>query len=234
MKKLWPVPLLAAACALMLAVAPQVSATPPPWAKGHASGSGGGGGGGTSIALIAPWGNSVLTGTDSITLTYSVSAARNVPQTAIDAATAAAQEWASWVAGHDGRGQFVIEQAPAGTAADVPITIKPGGGTVAGQTKLSHDRQGLLDGATVQISGSSFGLGNDYNTVYEITLHELGHAFIGLGHSNDPTDLMYPTLNGTTTIGTCESSGFDALYGWLEDGSASTGPTAPASSSVPC
>lgn len=230
MRQLKHVLLLVSVSVFVLVVASQASATPPPWAHGH---GGGGGGGNYSIALIAPWGSAVLTGTDSIRLTYSVSASPNVPQTAIDAATAAAQEWSSWLASHDGRGQFTVAPASAG-AATVPIKIKAGGGTVAGQTKLSYDGQGFINGATVQISGSSFGLSNDYNTVYEITLHELGHAFVGLGHSDDPSDLMYPTLNGTTTIGTCETSGFDALYGWLEDGSASTGPTQPASSSVDC
>jgi hypothetical protein len=230
MRKLKFVMLLAGVCVLVMGVAPQAFATPPPWAHGH---GGGGGGGGTSIALIAPWGTAALTGVDSITLTYSVSASPTVSQTAIDAATAAAQEWASWLSSHDGKGDFTVRAAPAGSAT-VSITIKAGGGTIAGQTKLSYDAQGFIDAANVQISGSSFGLGNDYDTVYEITLHELGHAFVGLGHSNDPNDLMYPTLNGTTTIGTCEASGFDALYGWLEDGSPSTGPALPASSSVPC
>jgi hypothetical protein len=230
MRKLKFALLLAGVCLLAIAVAPQGSATPPPWAHGH---GGGGGGGGSSIALIAPWGTAALTGVDSITLTYSVSASSTVSQTAIDAATAAAQAWANWLSSHDGQGHFTVQAASAGSAS-VPITIKAGGGTIAGQTKLSYDAQGFINAANVQISGSSFGLSNDYNTVYEITLHELGHAFVGLGHSNDPNDLMYPTLNGTTTIGTCELSGFDALYGWLEDGSPSTGPALPASSSVPC
>jgi hypothetical protein len=220
--------LLSVVCALPLVVAPSGLADPPPWAHGH----GGGGGGGYSIALIAPWGDAVNT-TDSITLTYSVSGSPNVPQTAIDAATDAAQTWSSWLSSRAGNGTFAVQEAPGGSA-NVPITIKPGGGRIAGQTRLSYDGQGFIDGATVQISGSSFGLSNDYKTVYEITLHELGHAFVGLGHSDDPNDLMYPTLNGTTTIGKCEASGVDALYGWLKDGNSSTGPTQPASSSVPC
>jgi hypothetical protein len=45
---------------------------------------------------------------------------------------------------------------------------------------------------------------------------------------------MYPTLNGSMSIGACESSGFNALYGWLQDGNASTGPTLPSSTSVSC
>jgi hypothetical protein len=213
-------------CTLPLAMAPSGLADPPPWAHG-------GGGGGYSIGLLAPWGNAVLSGSDSITITYSVSGSRNVPQAAIDAATAAAQTWQGWLSSHDRSGTFTVEETSKGSAI-VPITIKPGGGRIAGQTKLSYDSQGFIDDATVQISGSSFGLSNDYDTVYEITLHELGHALVGLNHSDDPKDLMYPTLNGTKTIGPCESSGFDALYGWLEDGSVSTGPTQPDSNSVGC
>jgi matrixin len=223
---------LAAGLAMLAAVAvvPQASATPPPWAHGH--GDGGGAPSSNSIDLIAPWGPAAFTSPDTITLSYSVSASKSVAQTAVQAALAAASTWSSWLSSHDGSGHFNVQQGSGGVA--VPITIKNGGGTVAGQTKLSYDRQGFIKGATVQISGSSFGLANDYNTVYEIVLHELGHAFVGLGHSTDPTDLMYPTLNGTTTIGTCEAHGFDALYGWLEDGNASTGPTRPSVSSTAC
>jgi hypothetical protein len=161
-----------------------------------------------------------------------VSASKNVAQTAVQAALDAASAWAGWLSSHDGSGHFNVQQGSGGVT--VPITIKNGGGNVAGQTKLSHDRQGFLKGATVQISGSSFGLANDYGTVYEIVLHELGHAFVGLGHSTDPADLMYPTLNGSNSIGACEAAGFDALYGWLEDGKPSTGPTLPGAGSTSC
>lgn len=186
----------------------------------------------SSIGLIAPWGAAVLGGSDSIALTYSVSG-KNVPATALDAVSDAASAWAGWLSGNDGGGSFVVASG-SGRGVNVPITIKPGGGTIAGQTKLSFDRRGFIKAATVQISGSSFGLANDYDTVYEIALHELGHAFVGLNHSDDASDLMYPYLNGVSTIGSCELSGFDALYAWLEDGSSSTGPTSPSASTVPC
>ena len=208
--------------------ASQASAGPPPWAHGHA----GGAPSSYTIGLIRPWGLAALTSPDTVTLSYSVSASRNVSQNAVQAASDAANAWAGWLSSHDGSGHFLVQEGGGG--ATVPITIKNGGGRIAGQTKLSYDRQGFIKGATVQISGSSFGLANDTSTVYEIVLHELGHAFVGLGHSDDPSDLMYPTLNGTTTIGSCEASGFDALYGWLKDGNSGTGPTLPSATSVSC
>jgi Matrixin len=188
----------------------------------------------SSISLIAPWGQTVYANNpDTITLTYSIGASRKVSSNAIDAATAAAADWATWLSANDGSGQFTVQSASGGPV-NVKITIKNGGGVIAGQTHLSFDRQGFIKGATVQISGSSFGLANDYDGVYNIAKHELGHAFVGLGHSDDSTDLMYPTLNGYTSIGSCELSGFNALYGWLTDGSPATGPTLPLSSSVTC
>jgi matrixin len=182
-----------------------------------------------SINLIAPWGPSVYqSSTKTITLTYSISASKPVSATATTAASNAASAWATWL-GSESHHHFVVVQAVGGVAT-VPITIKNGGGQIAGSTKLSFDRQGFIAGARVQISGSSFGLANNPDTVYEITLHELGHAFVGLGHSNDPNDLMYPYLNGVTTIGACESSGYSVLYSWL----GSSNPILPAVGSVTC
>ena len=88
----------------------------------------------------------------------------------------------------------------------------------------------------MQISGSTFGLANDPDTVHEITLHELGHALVGLGHSDDSSDLMFPTLGSNSTgIGACELAGFNALYStWLTDGLDTSGPTQPGDSSATC
>lgn len=47
--------------------------------------------------------------------------------------------------------------------------------------------------------------------------HELGHAF-GLDHSNDPDDLMYPTLKTALPyISQCDTNAITLLYGgWIE------------------
>ena len=189
----------------------------------------------SSINVVRPWGGAVYSGTDTITLTYSISAPKAIPSAAVDAVQEAVDDWASWLPSQAEKGNFTIVAA-TGRRANVQISMKAGGGNILGQTHWSFDRQGFIKGATVKISGSTYGFANDPATVHEITLHELGHAFVGLGHSDDPSDLMYPTLGSTSTgIGACELAGFDALYSpWLTDGSSSTGPTLPVDSTVDC
>jgi hypothetical protein len=188
-----------------------------------------------TIQLVAPWGNSVYTNTDTITLTYSISAGSRVPAQAVQAVEDAISDWQAFFAAREGSGDFVVTQAVGGKA-NVPITIKNGGGPILGQTKFSLDRQGFIKAAPVSISGSSFGLANDPDTVRYIAAHELGHALVGLGHSDDPDDLMYPTIGSSYpgVFGGCEEAGFDALYPWLQDGSSSTGPALPGETTVDC
>src|SRR5262245_43947678 len=189
-----------------------------------------------SIQLAAPWGNAVYTNTDTITLTYSISAGSKVPPQAVVAVQTAISAWQSFLASHDGSGHFVLTAAAPGAQANVPIKIKNGGGTTLGRTKWSFDRQGFIEAASVSISGSTFGLANSPATVTFIAEHEFGHALVGLGHSDDPGDLMFPAIGAANPgIGACEAAGFSALYSpWLTDGSSLTKPTLPGVSSVPC
>jgi predicted Zn-dependent protease len=189
-----------------------------------------------TIQLVAPWGNAVYTNTDKITLTYSISASNKVPQQAVDAVQAAIGAWQGFLDDNNGSGQFDLVPVATGMKANVPITIKNGGGKILGQTRFSVDRQGFIKAAPVSISGSSFGLANDPATLTYIAEHEFGHALVGLGHSDDSTDLMYPTIGASNPgIGACELAGFNALYSpWLTDGNSSTTPTLPSVSSVPC
>jgi Matrixin len=198
--------------------------------KGHA---GGGGSGSYSIALIAPWGTAAYDGS-KITVTYTLGASPGVPATARTAVGNAISSWNSCFGGGSGCGGITPKTRFMFTATSgsplLTITIKKGGGVVAGSTKLSFDSSGLIDGARLQISAASFGSPNTTQTVYEIALHELGHV-VGLGHSTDPNDLMYPVLNGVTSFGSCEVNGFNALYSsWL----GSSSPKSPAQSSVSC
>lgn len=209
--------------------------------KGH-----GGGGAPNTIALIAPWGSSAYDGS-TVTVTYAISAASSVPASAVAAVQAAIDHWNNCV--NTGSNAFSetlagttfassdsncsahnwrFAAAGAGASPLVTISVKKGGGMIAGSTKLSFDSAGFLAGARVQISGSSFGSQNDTQTVLDIAEHELGHV-VGLGHSTVTTDLMYPILNGTTSFGSCEANGFSALYPWL-----GSTPTLPTQTSVSC
>lgn len=47
---------------------------------------------------------------------------------------------------------------------------------------------------------------------YQLALHELGHV-LGLGHSADPDDLMYPYVNGSITLDADNIAAAVSLYG---------------------
>src|SRR5882672_5356361 len=47
---------------------------------------------------------------------------------------------------------------------------------------------------------------------YQVVLHEIGHA-LGLGHSSDPSAVMYPTLTAADRdLGPSDIAGIDAIY----------------------
>jgi len=186
----------------------------------------------SSIGLLAPWGTAAYNG-NRIAVTYTISLSHGVPGSVRTNVLSAISSWNSCFGGGSGCGGISPKSkfgfsATSGTPL-LAITVKKGGGTVAGSTKLTYS-SGFISTARLQISASSFGSPNTPQTVYEIALHELGHV-VGLGHSNATNDLMYPVLNGVTSFGSCEVNGFNALYSsWLGSGS----PELPSQSSVAC
>jgi hypothetical protein len=71
-----------------------------------------------------------------------------------------------------------IERFPIRRAGQADITWNRGGWIIRGTLTLAtrtHDGTSLSDDA-----------------VYTVALHEIGHL-LGLGHSDDPHDVMYPT-----------------------------------------
>jgi Matrixin len=65
----------------------------------------------------------------------------------------------------------------------------------AGQADIRWDAQGWIVSATLTLAThTSDGLPLGYDAVYTVALHEIGHLF-GLGHSDDPEDVMFPTTS---------------------------------------
>lgn len=118
-------------------------------------------------------------------------------------------------------------QSEDSPAVDIRIGWAEVSGSEIGETVFSYpDTAGqplvfhpgtvlkLEDPATTPVGTA---LGDIYQgtaaTLYQITLHELGHA-LGLAHSTDPADVMYPALGpADTDLSPADIAGIQFLYG---------------------
>ncbi len=68
--------------------------------------------------------------------------------------------------------------------------------------------------------------------VFSVALHELGHS-LGLGHSDDPSDVMYPYYKIVTTLNSGDIAAVQTLYATGAAESAPSASTQPSSTSAP-
>ncbi len=182
-----------------------------------------------SIAICCAW-NASLNDSNSNgvpDLAYSIAGGATTDQNTVNAAV---QDWAAQT--YNGHSLELIPVSASTKTANVTITLKSGGGVIAGSTKWRFDGNGFITSVTIQISLKSFGSPNDQATIGEIAKHEFGHA-LGLNHADFSTDLMSPVLNGVTAISACDVNGVVVAQAW-KFVSNSTTPAAPSASSVTC
>jgi len=204
MKKLWWLPILIVGmlAVALIAVASVASAS-------HTS---------AQLALCCPW-NAALKDANSNgipDLTYSISGGGTQDQATVDAAV---QNWATALNG--GAYTFELNKVDAGTGENIKITMKKGGGMVAGMAKRSIDTSGFVKSVTISVSLKAFGVSNEQAILREVVLHEFGHA-LGVNHANYPGDLMDPTVGGQVNILGCDVEGVREANRWLLKDAASS------------
>ncbi len=68
--------------------------------------------------------------------------------------------------------------------------------------------------------------------VYSVALHETGHA-LGLGHSDNPADVMYPYYQMETTLGSGDIAAIQQQYAPVVPGAGSSNPSSPTPTPAP-
>jgi predicted Zn-dependent protease len=147
-------------------------------------------------------------------VTVLINASRGVSAQAIADVESAVADWS----GLSGAPQLTLVSGVR--TADIVIHMKVGGGSVLGHAlpKTLTPFSCALKSVSIQLSGRAFGLSFSDVGTQNVARHELGHA-LGLGHSDDPEDLMYAAAESSEIFGetnvpisACDRRGLDAIY----------------------
>jgi hypothetical protein len=89
---------------------------------------------------------------------------------------------------------------------DLPWSSPP---QLSGEATYFWDANNFLTSATIVFDVGSPEAGTPY---FKLALHEIGHT-LGLGHTNDPNDIMYPNVDTAVGLSAGDIAGIQALYG---------------------